>query len=122
MIFVAFGSTVLFLSLLTRFSGRQIGAQNSTRVVTRNVWYSFAVLLAQGAYLPSNRLPLRFVAGSWCLIAVVLVYAYNGTLISYVSLPTHQPIVNTFEDLAASKTLRVTTQRGSLSADIILVI
>jgi hypothetical protein len=61
------------------------------------------------------------VAGSWCLIAVVLVYAYNGTLISHVSLPTHQPIVNSFEDLAASKTLRVTTQRGSLSAEIILV-
>jgi hypothetical protein len=74
-----------------------------------------------GGYFQSNRLPLRVVAGSWCLIAVVLVYAYNSTLISYVSLPTHQPIVNTFEDLAASKTLRVTTQRGSLSAEIILV-
>ncbi|XP_046462609.1 uncharacterized protein LOC124208780 [Daphnia pulex] len=73
-----------------------------------------------GGYFPSNRLPLRVLAGSWCLIAVVLVYAYNSTLISYVSLPTHQPIVNTFEDLAASKTLRVTTQRGSLSAEIIL--
>jgi Ligand-gated ion channel len=74
-----------------------------------------------GGHLLSSRLPLRFVAGSWCLMAVVLVYAYTGTLISYISLSKYESVINTFEDLAASKTLRIITQRGSLSAEIILV-
>ncbi len=74
-----------------------------------------------GGNLLSNRLPLRFVAGSWCLMAVVLVYAYTGTLMSCISLSQYESVINTFDDLAASKTLRIITQRGSLSAEIILV-
>ena len=71
--------------------------------------------------MPSSRLSLRVVAGSWCLVTVVLVYAYNSTLISYISLSKYELVLNTFEDLAASKTLRIITQRKSLSAEIILV-
>lgn len=53
MIVVVFVFTVLFLTLITRFvAGRHIGTNQSyTRAVSLNVWYSFAVLMAQGDYL-----------------------------------------------------------------------
>jgi hypothetical protein len=54
-------------------------------------------------------------------MAVVLVYAYTGTLISHISLSKYESVINTFDDLAASTKLRIITQRGSLSAEIILV-
>lgn len=143
MIFVAFGATVIFLSVIMKCTGsnKLVPIQVKSRVVSETVWYTFSVLVAQGnclffltlfkkwnefycigGYFPSSRLSLRFIAGSWCLVAVVLVYAYNGTLISHVSLPKYEPIVNNWGDLAANKNLRVTAQRGSLSANIILVI
>lgn len=78
-------------------------------------------LTMTGGYLPSSRLSMRFAAGSWCLIAFVLVYAYNSTLVSYISLSKYESVVNTWEDLAASTNLRVTAPRGSISANIILV-
>ncbi|XP_059350239.1 glutamate receptor ionotropic, NMDA 1-like [Daphnia carinata] len=122
MIFVAFGATVVFLSMITKCtrSSKPIPRQMQSRVFPGAAWYTFSVLVAQGAYFPSNRVSLRSIAGSWCLVAVVLVYAYNGTLISHVSLPKYEPIVNNWADLAANKNLRVTAQRGSLSANIIL--
>jgi hypothetical protein len=42
------------------------------------------------------------VAGVWCLTMVVLVNAYTGTLMSYLTVPKLRPIVNTLEELAAS--------------------
>jgi hypothetical protein len=48
MICVAFVSTVVFLSVITRLIGRHIGTQSNIQVVTRNAWYSFAILTAQG--------------------------------------------------------------------------
>lgn len=77
--------------------------------------------LITGGHMPSSRLSMRFAAGSWCLIAFVLVYAYNSTLVSYISLSKYESIVNTWDDLAASTSLRVTAPRGSISAEIILV-
>ena len=72
-------------------------------------------------YFSSQRLPLRMVAGAWCLIAVVIFYAYNSTLISYISLPIYDPIINNWEELAASKTLRVAAPKGGAFSPILLV-
>jgi hypothetical protein len=142
---VAFGATTLLLGVIKKVSvsNGRIQVRSNTRIVFENTWYPWMVLMTQGIMtsknelhiykcnsitlvniiggnLPSSRLPLRFVAGSWCLMAVVLVYAYNSTLISYISLAKYELVLNTFDDLAASKTLRIITQRGSLSAEIIL--
>jgi hypothetical protein len=48
------------------------------------------------------------VAGVWCLTMVVLVNAYTGTLMSYLTVPKLRPIVNTLEELAASSETRMT--------------
>ena len=70
-------------------------------------------MLFIAGYFPSRSLPLRIVAGAWCLIAVVIFYAYTSTLISYISLPVYDPIINNWEELAASKTIRFATYKGS---------
>ncbi|KAI9559869.1 hypothetical protein GHT06_013876 [Daphnia sinensis] len=89
------------------------------------VWYLIFIAFAATAlimrgHVHSGRLAMRLAAGSWCLIAFVLVYAYNSTLVSYISLSKYESVVNTWEDLASSTNLRVTVPRGSISADIIL--
>ena len=38
----------------------------------------------------------------WCLISLVFIHAYVGTLISFLSLPKLKPIVDSLEDLPAS--------------------
>ncbi len=145
LIFLAFGATALLLGVIKKVSVSNgcIQVRSNTLIVFENTWYPWMVLMMQGIMtsknelhiykynpitlvyiiggnLPSSHLPLHFVAGSWCLMAVVLVYAYNSTLISYISLAKYELVLNTFEDLAASTTLRIITQRGSISAEIIL--
>ena len=51
MILAAFVSTVVFLSVITKFVGRHVGTQSNIIVVTHNVWYSFAILTTQGDIL-----------------------------------------------------------------------
>ena len=38
----------------------------------------------------------------WCLISLVFIHAYVGTLISFLSLPKLKPIVDSLEDLPTS--------------------
>lgn len=150
LIFVAFAATALILSVIRRSAGPAVQRRGQTNVqlFTDNAWYALVVIMSQGiqclaniffllnifhanyiknnrlitgGHMPSSRLSMRFAAGSWCLIAFVLVYAYNSTLVSYISLSKYEPVVNTWDDLAASTSLRVTAPRGSISAEIILV-
>lgn len=40
--------------------------------------------------------------GGWLLAMTVLVNSYSSTVISYLTVPKMKPIINSFEDLAAS--------------------
>ncbi|XP_046631468.1 glutamate receptor 1-like isoform X2 [Daphnia pulicaria] len=59
-----------------------------------------------------NSSPL--VGSVWCLSTVVLVYLYTGVLISYLTIPKMQPIVETTEELAASPRLHVVAIKNSI--------
>ncbi|XP_057365423.1 uncharacterized protein LOC130686150 [Daphnia carinata] len=122
LIFVALAATALTLSLVKICAGRAVEGRGQTnvQVLADNAWYALVVITSQGGYMQCSRLSMRFAAGSWCLIAFVLVYAYNSTLVSYISLSKYESVVNTWQELAASSSLRVTVPRGSISADIIL--
>ncbi|KAI9559878.1 hypothetical protein GHT06_013885 [Daphnia sinensis] len=79
--------------------------------------YGLVILLGQGGRLPCSRLSLRLIAGSWCLMAVVLGYGFSGTLISNITAPKYDPVINTYEDMANSKTMRITVASGSPFAE-----
>lgn len=50
MIFVAFGATVIFLSVIMKCTGsnKRVPIEVKSRVVSETVWYTFSVLVAQG--------------------------------------------------------------------------
>ena len=74
-----------------------------------------------GNFFPSSRLSLRLVAGTWCLVCVVLVNAYAGNLTSFLTTPKLNPIIQSFEDMAKSTQLRVSVEKGTLIHGIIMV-
>ena len=64
-------------------------------------------------YLPSRRLALRLIAGSWCILAFVLVTAYQSVLISYIVTPVMQsPLANSIAELANNKDAQVVVEKG----------
>ena len=59
--------------------------------------------------------------GTWLLMTTVLVYAYQTTLISYLTVPILKPIPNSFEDLANDPSLKLNVERDFIITQTILV-
>ena len=68
----------------------------------------------QGSFCPDRRLFLRLIATAWCLGAFVLVTSYNSLLISYVTSPITQPLINSIQDLSNLTSIHVvvTAEQG----------
>ena len=60
-------------------------------------------------------------ASGWCLATIVLVNVYKGRLAASLSFTKYKPIVNSFEDIAQSKTVQIGVVKGSLLAELLLV-
>jgi len=60
--------------------------------------------------------------GIWCLMAVVLANAYAGTLFSFLSVAKLEPIVNSLQELARAKQLKLIVKDRSELSDRFLVI
>ena len=56
-----------------------------------------------------GHLSFRLATGMWCLAAVILANAYASTLIAYLTVPQLNPIVYTFQELAANKHYQLLT-------------
>lgn len=80
--------------------------------------YVFSILSSQGGCCLSSKWPVRFVASTWCLSAVVLVCSYSGVLISFVSTPIRHPLANSIEDVAKDVNIIPVLDQG-LAADTI---
>jgi hypothetical protein len=66
-----------------------------------------------GSLIASRRLAIRLVAGSWCILAFVLVTAYQSLLISFILAPgIEPPIVDSFADLANKTNVRLLVEKG----------
>jgi hypothetical protein len=66
-----------------------------------------------GSFNAPRRLAIRLVAGSWCILAFVLVTAYQSVLISYILAPGMEPpIVDSFADLANKTNVRLLVEKG----------
>ena len=59
--------------------------------------------------------------GVWILIATVLVNSYSGTVVSYLTVPKMKPLINTFEDLAASKDVAILVREDVVIGQQIMV-
>ena len=75
-----------------------------------------------GCYLTRNKiLSVRMLSTVWCLMAIIIISYYNSMFISYLTVPKHEPLTNTLEELARSKTKCVIVEKGSVTANMLLV-
>lgn len=51
--------------------------------------------------------------GIWCLMTVVLSNAYAGNLLSFLSVPKLEPVINSLEQLIHSKNVQLVIQARS---------
>lgn len=54
---------------------------------------------------------IRFLFGIWCLTLLVLGIVYNSVLVSFITLPIYQPLVNSIFDIPKSNGVRVTVDK-----------
>lgn len=57
---------------------------------------------------------IRLLSISWLLVATIIVYAYNSTLISYLSVDYRTPDVSTFRELVNNEQYQFVTLKGSI--------
>ncbi|XP_046650518.1 glutamate receptor ionotropic, delta-2-like [Daphnia pulicaria] len=100
-------AVILFMALLT-FYRPPLKSISFTDAFNDNTIYVLTVITGQGNYKSEKTLAQRLVAGLWCLMMVVLVNAYTGTLRSYMTVPKLDPIVNTLTELAVSSETKMT--------------
>ena len=79
------------------------------------------IYLFLGDSFTSSRNSLRLVAAGWFLAAIVLVNVYNGTLVSFLTVPKYEPIVGTLDELARSKTLKIAMAKQTIVSQYFLV-
>ncbi len=65
------------------------------------------------------RITVYFVAGFWCLGALVLVCSYSSLLTSYILGSNAEPLVNSLKDLAADSNVKLVVDKG-LAVDIVV--
>ena len=69
--------------------------------------------LASRVMFQNRQLAVRFLTGAWCLACFVLVTAYSSVLISFLTASeTYKPIVNSINDLAIKRNVRLTINKG----------
>lgn len=69
----------------------------------------------------TSRIPLRILLICWLLSMVVVINAYFGVLTSLSTIPKLEPTVDTLDQLATNRKLRVTAEKGGLLANSLLV-
>jgi hypothetical protein len=66
-----------------------------------------------GGFYPNKKLPVRLVAGVWCLSCFVIVTAYSSVLISFIVSPNLKPIVSSIQDVFNVPGLKIVAPKGS---------
>ena len=80
------------------------------------------MLLRIGNWTKLHQVSFRIVVGTWCVMALVLVNAYSSVLISNLSVPKHQPILQSLEEVAAQHHYKLAVAENTIFANRILVI
>ncbi|XP_059352665.1 glutamate receptor ionotropic, kainate 3-like [Daphnia carinata] len=125
---LAMPCVIVALSLLRRNTNISLDFGNPSSVKRKPRWghssfYVLGTLLNQGGYLYGKFSSLYWVGGTWCIVAFVIVNAYNSTLISHVTLPNAPPLIKSIYDLRNRPDVHFVTDKNAnvdavlLSAD-----
>ncbi|EFX85933.1 hypothetical protein DAPPUDRAFT_237374 [Daphnia pulex] len=91
-----------------------------TTISSSHMIYVINTLTNQGGREAFDRLSFRVLTGVWVLCAMVLVNCYTGIVTSSLTTPKMKPTINSFEDLAASKDIRIVLRSDTSMGDQIL--
>ena len=81
------------------------------------------IVLATAKFTPSIKNWMLFMGCIWCVITILLINCYAGSVILYLVLPKPEPtIIQSFDDMTERTDLRVSVEKGSLMAHILLVL
>ena len=75
-----------------------------------------------GPYIPLRQTSFRIVTGFWCLMTLVLINAYASNLISYLTVPKLQPVIQSLQHLSSSRDLKLAIDANSVLAQRILTV
>lgn len=82
--------------------------------LSESVEYVLSIVTAQGNYIACNAWNCTFLlSGLWLLAMVVFVNAYTGTLISYLTVPKLNPVINSLEQLVAETDWKLSIEKNS---------
>jgi len=77
-----------------------------------NIENNGVVITVLGGLCLSKRLPVRLVAGVWCLAAFIFVQAYSSILFTYIVTPVNLPLVNSVYDTFQHSDIRLLLRKG----------
>ena len=66
-------------------------------------------------------LRIRLIAAAWCLAAFFVVNAYNTTLISFISSPNLQPVIDSIYEIQKKPELRMVLDKDQYSDSVFSV-
>lgn len=70
-------------------------------------------MIIEGGRFSRSSFKVRFIAGAWCLVALVLTNVYEGILISYVtSKPREKPLVESPDDVLNNVEIQLVVDQG----------
>lgn len=72
-----------------------------------------------GNYYANQKTASRFIAGAWCLTALILGSAYSGVLLSFIMSPVSRPVIDSVYDIVNVPGLKAAVDRGR-AADVII--
>ena len=61
----------------------------------------------------SKKLMIRLIIGAWCLLAFVLVTAYQSVLVSFIMAPgIEPPLIKSLSDLVVKEHIHISVDKG----------
>ena len=88
--------------------------QSSFKIVML-ILYSRNLIISptSASYCNSKKFAIRLVVGAWCLLAFVLVTAYQSVLVSFImSSGIEPPLVKSLSDLLSKPNVHVSVEKG----------
>ena len=81
----------------------------------------FKCSLHAGSFCPSRRLFVRLIVGSMCLSSFILYQAYSSVLVSTLTMPKIQPLIESPYDIPKAIDIAVTVKK-SKAADVLFMV
>lgn len=101
---------------------RQRNFENYWRAnIFLNSWLNFISYITAGV-LPSKKIPVLFIIGTWCMAVFILSNIYTSLVTSFILAPNPQPLIKSIYELQQRPEVRLVSDYNYNVGALILVI